>query len=36
MNVDRLHALGWHHTTSLEQGIGQTWQQVSERLFGEV
>jgi GDP-L-fucose synthase len=33
MNVDRLHALGWHHTTSLEQGIGQTWLQIRERLF---
>jgi GDP-L-fucose synthase len=32
MDVSRLHALGWHHTTSLEQGIRHTWEQVRERL----
>ena len=26
MDVSRLHALGWHHTTSLEQGIRNTWE----------
>ena len=25
MDVTRLHTLGWHHTTSLEQGIRQIW-----------
>ena len=25
MDVSRLHSLGWHHTTGLEQGIGLTW-----------
>jgi GDP-L-fucose synthase len=28
MDVSRLHSLGWHHTTSLEQGIGLTWDAV--------
>ena len=32
MDVARLHALGWHHTTSLEEGIRRTWNQVRERL----
>jgi GDP-L-fucose synthase len=32
MNVDKLHALGWHHTTSLEDGIRTTWEQVRDRL----
>ena len=32
MDVSRLHSLGWHHTTSLEQGISRTWEQVRERL----
>jgi len=26
MDVTRLHTLGWHHTTSLEQGIRQIWE----------
>lgn len=26
MDVSRLHALGWHHTTSLQQGIAKTWE----------
>jgi GDP-L-fucose synthase len=32
MNVDKLHALGWQHKTSLEQGISLTWEQVRDRL----
>jgi GDP-L-fucose synthase len=32
MDVTRLHSLGWHHTTTLEQGIGRTWEQVRDRL----
>jgi GDP-L-fucose synthase len=32
MDVSRLHALGWRHATSLEQGIGRTWDQVRDRL----
>ncbi|MBS1821174.1 MAG: GDP-L-fucose synthase [Acidobacteria bacterium] len=32
MDVSRLHALGWRHTTALEQGIARTWQQVRDRL----
>ncbi|MDE3103536.1 MAG: GDP-L-fucose synthase [Acidobacteriota bacterium] len=32
MDVSRLHGLGWHHTTSLEQGIQRTWQAVRDRL----
>ncbi len=26
LDVSRLHNLGWHHSTSLEQGIHLTWQ----------
>ena len=32
MDVARLHSLGWHHTTTLEQGIGRTWEQVRDQL----
>ncbi len=32
MDVSRLHNLGWHHTTSLEQGIRITWEAVSSQL----
>jgi len=32
MDVTRLHNLGWHHTTSLEQGIHKTWNFVSDAL----
>lgn len=32
MDVSRLHNLGWHHTTSLEQGIRLTWDAVREKL----
>jgi GDP-L-fucose synthase len=28
MDVTRLHSLGWHHTTKLEQGIRLTWDAV--------
>ena len=33
MDVSRLHALGWHHTTSLEEGISRTWDTVKDSLF---
>lgn len=32
MDVTRLHKLGWHHTTSLEEGIRRTWEQVRDRI----
>ncbi|WP_255550711.1 GDP-L-fucose synthase [Granulicella sp. dw_53] len=32
MDVTRLHNLGWHHTTSLEQGIRHTWNAVRDSL----
>jgi GDP-L-fucose synthase len=32
MDVTRLHKLGWHHTTSLEQGIRFTWEEVRSQL----
>ena len=32
MDVTRLHNLGWHHTTSLEQGIRKTWDLVRDTL----
>lgn len=32
MDVTRLHNLGWHHTTSLEQGIRTTWEAVRSQL----
>ena len=32
MDVTRLHKLGWHHTTSLEQGIRKTWDLVQDTL----
>ena len=32
MDVTRLHALGWHHTTPLEEGITCTWNQVIHQL----
>jgi GDP-L-fucose synthase len=32
MDVTRLHALGWHHATSLEEGIRRTWELVREHL----
>ena len=33
MDVSRLHTLGWRHATSLEEGIGLTWNQVRDRLL---
>jgi GDP-L-fucose synthase len=32
MDVTRLHDLGWHHKTSLEQGIALTWNLVKDQL----
>jgi len=32
LDVTRIHSLGWHHTTSLETGIAQTWQSVKETI----
>ena len=32
MDVTRLHSLGWHHTTSLEQGIRLTWNLIQNQL----
>ncbi len=32
MDVSRLHALGWHHTVGLEQGIATTWENVREQV----
>jgi GDP-L-fucose synthase len=36
MDVGRLHALGWHHTTGLEQGIRRSWETVRDRLLKPV
>jgi GDP-L-fucose synthase len=33
MDVSRLHGLGWHHTTGLEQGIRRTWDAVRDQLI---
>jgi GDP-L-fucose synthase len=33
MDSSRLHALGWHHTTSLDEGIRRIWEQVREKLL---
>jgi GDP-L-fucose synthase len=33
MDVTLLHNLGWHHTTSLEQGIRLTWEAVRNQLI---
>ena len=32
LDVGRLHSLGWHHTTELEQGIQRAWESVRDRL----
>jgi GDP-L-fucose synthase len=32
LNVTRMHGLGWHHTTGLEQGIRLTWEAVRNQL----
>jgi len=36
MDVNHLHALGWHHTTSLEEGIRRTWNKVRNQLLAPV
>ena len=36
MDVTRLHGLGWHHRTELEQGIRLTWDAVREQLMAAV
>ena len=33
LDVSRIHALGWRHTTSLEDGIGRTWEAVRDQLL---
>ena len=33
MDVSRLHALGWKHSTPLEQGIARTWELVRGQLI---
>lgn len=33
MDVSKLHGLGWHHTTSLEDGIRKTWESVKGTLL---
>ncbi len=33
MDVKRLHALGWHHTTDLETGIRKTWEIARTQLL---
>ncbi len=33
MDVSRLHRLGWHHKTGLQEGIAKTWQSVQETLL---
>ena len=32
MDVSRLHNLGWHHTTTLDEGIRLTWQGARDQL----
>jgi GDP-L-fucose synthase len=32
LDVGRLHGLGWHHATTLEQGIRRAWETVSGQL----
>jgi GDP-L-fucose synthase len=32
MDVSRLHSLGWHHTTALDEGIRRAWESVSHRI----
>src|SRR5206468_12436698 len=32
MDVNRLHNLGWRHSTNLEAGIRRTWEAVREKL----
>lgn len=35
MDSSRLHALGWHYTTSLDEGIRRIWEQVRETLLSQ-
>jgi len=35
MDVSRLHALGWHHTIGLEDGIRRTWETVRDHVGAE-
>ena len=35
LDVSRLHSLGWHHTTNLEQGIRRTWEMVRDQLASQ-
>ena len=32
MDVSRLHQLGWHHRTTLEEGIAKTWEAVRGKI----
>ncbi len=32
LDVSRLHSLGWHHSTALEDGLRRTWQAVCNQL----
>lgn len=36
LDVQRLHRLGWHHSTNLEQGIGRTWETVRGQLLSPI
>jgi GDP-L-fucose synthase len=35
LDVSRLHSLGWHHSTGLEQGIRRTWEMVRDQFSGQ-
>jgi GDP-L-fucose synthase len=32
LDVSRIHGLGWHHTTALEEGVRKTYEQVKDTL----
>jgi GDP-L-fucose synthase len=34
LDVERLHRLGWRHSTTLEQGIQRTYEAVRDQLAG--
>jgi GDP-L-fucose synthase len=34
MDSSRIHSLGWHHTTNLEEGIRRTWEAVRKDIAG--
>ena len=36
MDVSKLHRMGWHHVTSLEDGIAKTWESVKNTLLQPV